>query len=71
MNAIRTQTCALLRVNSSVLVCSVRYARKPRWVPMAKSKMYKIKEMPYRPVLEGEEIQRLQNNYRIYSGSLV
>lgn len=50
---------------------SVRnYPRKPRWVPMAKSKMYKIIDFPPAPKLEFEEITAQYDTYKLYSRSL-
>ncbi|XP_065163032.1 small ribosomal subunit protein mS26 [Atheta coriaria] len=42
---------------------SVRW-RKPRWVPIAKSKIFRIPERPVVPEIETEEMKRLNNHYR-------
>lgn len=74
MNPVKVKSrLLLLELNCRPLLlgCSVRYyARKPRWVPIAKSKMFVNKELPYQPVYEEEEITRLTNNYQIYNKSL-
>ncbi|XP_026463513.1 probable 28S ribosomal protein S26, mitochondrial [Ctenocephalides felis] len=41
----------------------VRWRRKPRWLPVAKSKMFKVPERPNVPLEEKLELQRLHNNY--------
>lgn len=38
--------------------------RKPRWIPKAKSKLYRIPERPVIPEEERIELLRLNNNYR-------
>lgn len=48
---------------SAVSIQSVRW-RKPRWLPMAKSRVFKISERHVLPVEESEEWKRLNNNYR-------
>ncbi|GJQ82816.1 hypothetical protein Trydic_g13518 [Trypoxylus dichotomus] len=48
----------------------LRWRRKPRWVPVAKSKMFRV---PQRPVItedEQMEIKRLFNNYRTQMNSI-
>ncbi|KRT79044.1 hypothetical protein AMK59_7249, partial [Oryctes borbonicus] len=48
----------------------LRWRRKPRWVPVAKSKMFRV---PQRPVIsedEAMEIKRLFNNYRTQMKSI-
>lgn len=64
--------CSNLLISKAPLLLknSVRFARKPRWVPMAKSKMFKNRELPYRPPHEMEEMTRLKENYRVYNNSL-
>jgi small subunit ribosomal protein S26 len=43
---------------------TVRWRRKPLWMPTAKSKLFRIPVKPVIPVEEKEEIKRLYNNYR-------
>lgn len=38
--------------------------RKPRWLPVAKSKIYRIPKRPVVPEDEKRELQRLNNNYK-------
>lgn len=42
---------------------SIRF-RKPRWMPRAKSKMFKVPPRPVIPIEDTLELQRLHNNYR-------
>ncbi|RZC33578.1 MRP-S26 domain containing protein [Asbolus verrucosus] len=49
---------------------SVRWRRKPIWMPTAKSKLYRIPVKPVIPEEEKEEIKRLYNNYRTYIKSI-
>lgn len=49
---------------------SVRWKRKPIWLPMAKSKLYKIPPSPVPRPEEYEELKRLHNNYRTLMKSL-
>nr|CAI5853605.1 unnamed protein product [Callosobruchus analis] len=44
--------------------------RKPRWVPKAKSKIFKVPQRPVVPEEEKLEIMRLYNNYRTKVKSL-
>lgn len=43
---------------------SVRWATKPRWVPIAKTKMFRIPRKRPDPPEKVEEVKRLFNNYR-------
>lgn len=51
-------------IEKSVSVQSIRYRRKPRWLPVAKSKIFRVPERIILPIDEKLEIQRLYNNYR-------
>lgn len=42
----------------------VRWRRKPRWLPTAKSKLYKVPQRPVVPEEERLELQRLHYNYK-------
>lgn len=50
--------------NNPACVQSVRWRRKPRWLPMAKSKLFKIPPRPVMPEEEKHEWLRLNNNYK-------
>lgn len=43
---------------------SLRWRRKPRWLPVAKSKMYRVPPRTVTPTEERLELMRLYNNYR-------
>uniref|UniRef100_A0A023F743 Small ribosomal subunit protein mS26 n=1 Tax=Triatoma infestans TaxID=30076 RepID=A0A023F743_TRIIF len=43
---------------------TVRWRRKPRWLPVAKSKMFRVPVKKKIPLEEQEELKRLFNNYR-------
>lgn len=43
---------------------TVRWGRKPIWLPTAKSKLFKVAPRKKLPVEEYEELKRLHNNYR-------
>lgn len=44
----------------------LRWRRKPRWLPVAKSKMFRVPARPETPPEEKAELMRLYNNYRTY-----
>lgn len=50
----------------TIYALSVRWATKPRWVPIAKTKKFRVYVKPNIPIEEKEEIKRLYNNYRTY-----
>lgn len=50
--------------NNVIGVQSVRWHRKPRWIPMARTKLFKIPELKKMPEEENAEWIRLNNNYR-------
>lgn len=50
--------------HNPVCVQSVRWRRKPRWLPVAKSKMFRVPERHQLPAEEVKEWLRLNNNYR-------
>ncbi|KAK9509269.1 hypothetical protein O3M35_006619 [Rhynocoris fuscipes] len=43
---------------------TVRWRRKPRWLPTAKSKLFRVPERKKLPYEEEEELKRLFNHYR-------
>nr|CAD7201209.1 unnamed protein product [Timema douglasi] len=68
-------TCASLGLSESLLpklVCvqSIRWNRKPRWLPVAKSKMFRVPVRPKIPKEEKDELCRLHNIYRTYFSAL-
>ncbi|CAO1397702.1 unnamed protein product [Diamesa hyperborea] len=56
--------------NSSVCVQCVRWRRKPRWMPVAKSRVFKVPERTKVPEDERVELLRLHNNYKTQMRSL-
>lgn len=48
----------------AVFTICVRYATKPRWVPVAKTKQFRVSMPKPVPPAEDVEIRRLYNNYR-------
>lgn len=42
----------------------VRWRRKPRWLPTAKSKMFRVPERKEQTEEEKAELLRLHNNYK-------
>lgn len=42
----------------------VRWRRKPRWLPVAKSKLYKVPKRPEISESERNELFRLHTNYK-------
>ncbi|CAO1411510.1 unnamed protein product [Diamesa serratosioi] len=56
--------------NSSVCVQCVRWRRKPRWIPVAKSRVFKVPEKTKVPEDERVELLRLHNNYKTQMRSL-
>lgn len=48
----------------------LRWRRKPRWLPVAKSKIFRIPKRPETPLEETLELQRLYNNYRTQMKSI-
>lgn len=49
--------------NPSCLQC-IRWHRKPRWIPVAKSRMFRIPERTKQDENERVELMRLNNNYK-------
>lgn len=49
---------------------TVRWRRKPRWLPVAKSKIFKVPPRTETPIEEREELKRLYNNYRTMMKSI-
>lgn len=49
---------------NSVRVISVRWRRKPRWLPVAKSKIFRVPERKKQDPDEKAELMRLNNNYK-------
>ncbi|XP_014205448.1 probable 28S ribosomal protein S26, mitochondrial [Copidosoma floridanum] len=58
-----THTCSFI---NSVFTQSLRWKRKPIWLPTAKTKVFRVPKRPKIPEDEFKEIQRLYNNYRTY-----
>lgn len=54
-----------LRVTEPNSLCyeCVRWYRKPRWIPKAKTKLFRIPQRPNIPIGEQRELIRLNNNY--------
>uniref|UniRef100_D3TRB7 Small ribosomal subunit protein mS26 n=1 Tax=Glossina morsitans morsitans TaxID=37546 RepID=D3TRB7_GLOMM len=48
----------------------VRWRRKPRWLPVAKSKMFRIPQRKPQSLEEKNELLRLHNNYRTQMRSI-
>lgn len=51
-------------ITNSVCVTSVRWRRKPRWLPVAKSKMFRVPERKRQDQDEKVELMRLNNIYK-------
>ena len=60
-----------VRAGFNVNYQSVRYGRKPRWLPMARSKMFRIPPRPQVPEDEAAEMHRVNNQYRTQMKSLM
>lgn len=57
--------CSVLNVSAGpACVQSVRWHRKPRWVPIAKSKMFRVPERKPEDPEERAELMRLHHNYK-------
>ncbi|XP_053953434.1 probable 28S ribosomal protein S26, mitochondrial [Anastrepha ludens] len=75
---LRTTTGVLSRLSfneskttSSALALEfVRWRRKPRWLPVAKSKLYRVPERKEQNPEEKAELMRLHNNYKVQMRSL-
>jgi hypothetical protein len=63
LNSLISQNVYNISINPLV-VTSVRWRRKPRWLPVAKSKMFRVPERKIIPEDEKLEFKRLFNNYR-------
>lgn len=50
--------------NPACVQC-VRWRRKPRWIPTAKSKMFRVPERKPEDPEERAELMRLHNNYKL------
>ncbi|XP_003704767.1 mitochondrial ribosomal protein S26 [Megachile rotundata] len=50
---------------------SVRWKRKPIWLPTAKSKLFRVPQKKHLPEDEMRELKRLFNNYRTQCNSLL
>lgn len=59
-------TNKLLERGTQIFLQQVRYTRKPRWVPKAPSKMYRIPKRPQISTEERNELFQLFTNYRTY-----
>jgi hypothetical protein len=49
-----------------VCIQSVRWKRKPRWLPVAKSKQFRVPERPTYDESERTELRRLYDRYRTH-----
>ncbi|XP_047034588.1 probable 28S ribosomal protein S26, mitochondrial [Helicoverpa zea] len=61
---------SLLKRTWPMLVQSMEAHRKPRWLPVAKSKIYRIPKRPVIPEEERLELMRLHNNYKTQMRSI-
>ncbi|CAH1967003.1 unnamed protein product [Acanthoscelides obtectus] len=68
-HSLRSLAIAGEAIPSNYKYQAVRW-RKPRWVPKAKSKIFKVPERPVIPEEEKLELMRLYNNYRTKVKSL-
>lgn len=50
--------------NGSGLLQLVRWRRKPRWLPVAKSKLFRVPERKVQDPMERSELMRLHANYK-------
>lgn len=50
--------------NSVFALEFIRWRRKPRWLPTAKSKLYRVPERKQQTPEEKAELLRLHNNYK-------
>lgn len=66
ISKILTSTTCVPTPNLQIL----RWKRKPRWMPVAKSKIFRVPERPVIPEDERAELMRLYNNYRNYMKSI-
>ena len=51
-------------INNSVTIQTVRWRRKPRWLPVAKSKLFRVPERVKQSPEESAELLRLHNVYK-------
>lgn len=59
------KVCNNLSINHNLAgLQSIRWRRKPRWLPTAPSKVFRVPERHVLPIDEKIEWQRLNNNYR-------
>lgn len=63
LNTVSTTTGYNISANPVCVQC-VRWRRKPRWIPTAKSKMFRVPERKVQDEHEKVELLRLHNNYR-------
>ncbi|KAJ8711963.1 hypothetical protein PYW08_008917 [Mythimna loreyi] len=61
---------SLLKRTWPMLVQCAEAHRKPRWLPVAKSKIYRIPKRPVIPEDERLELMRLNNNYKTQMRSI-
>ncbi|XP_032456539.1 probable 28S ribosomal protein S26, mitochondrial [Nasonia vitripennis] len=62
-------SCSFFNLNS-IYAQSLRWKRKPIWLPTAKTKIFRVPPRPVIPKEEELEILRLYNNYRTYYRSV-
>jgi hypothetical protein len=53
-----------LEISTQIFLQPVRYTRKPRWLPKAPSKMFRVPIRPQISVEERNELFHLFTNYR-------
>lgn len=51
-------------IQSGGVLQLVRWRRKPRWLPMAKSKLFRVPERPSQDPMERTELMRLHAHYK-------
>lgn len=50
--------------NNNLALEFVRWRRKPRWLPVAKSKVFRVPERKHQTEEERVELMRLHNQYK-------
>lgn len=63
--------CAHDYLHGGVFLQSVRWKRKPIWLPPAKSKLFRVPVKPKMPEEELNEMKRLNSNYKTYMNSVI
>lgn len=55
----------------NISTTSIKLRRKPRWLPVAKSKMFRVPERKKQDEDEKHELRRLSNNYKLAYTNLI